>query len=101
MSATGDYTRAVFGSLQAGEADFASIYSQLQSTISTLDAQLRSSLSLWDGQAQQAYYVAKARWDAAMANMAMVLNNLRAVIGEANVNYTTTEAANAALWGGG
>jgi WXG100 family type VII secretion target len=95
-----EYTRAVFGSLQAGEADYASIYSQLQSTISTLDAQLRSNLSAWDGEAQQAYYVAKSKWDAAMANMAAVLNNLRAVIGEANVNYSTTEAANASLWGG-
>jgi 6 kDa early secretory antigenic target len=95
-----EYTRAVFGSLQAGEADFASIFSQLQSTISTLDAQLRASLAQWDGQAQEAYYVAKARWDAAMANMAAVLNNLRAVVGEANVNYTSTEASNAALWGG-
>lgn len=95
-----DYTRAVFGSLQSGEADFASIYSQLVSTISTLDSQLRSNLAQWDGQAQQAYYVAKAQWDAAMADMQLVLNNLRAVIGEANVNYTTTEAANAALWSG-
>ena len=95
-----EYTRAVFGSLQAGEADYASIYSQLQSTISTLDAQLRSNLSMWDGQAQQAYYAAKAKWDAAMANMQVVLNNLRAVIGEANVNYTSTEAANASLWNG-
>lgn len=95
-----EYTRAVFGSLQSGEADFASIYSQLQGTISTLDAQLRSNLAQWDGEAQQAYYVAKAKWDAAMANMQMVLSNLRAVIGEANVNYSTTEAANAQLWNG-
>lgn len=95
-----DYTRAVFGSLQTGEADFASIYAQLQSTISALDAQLRSSLSQWDGEAQQAYYAAKTKWDAAMANMAAVLNNLRGVISEAHVNYSSTEAANASLWGG-
>ncbi|HEY2579673.1 MAG TPA: WXG100 family type VII secretion target [Streptosporangiaceae bacterium] len=95
-----EYTRAVFGSLQSGEADFASIYAKLQGTISTLDAQLRSNLAQWDGEAQQAYYVAKAKWDAAMANMQVVLNNLRSVIGEANVNYSTTEAANANLWNG-
>jgi 6 kDa early secretory antigenic target len=94
------YTRAQFGALQTGEADFASIYSQLQSTISTLDAKLRANLAEWDGEAQAAYHVAKAKWDAAMANMAMVLNNLKAVIGEANVNYTNTENANAALWNG-
>ena len=34
-----------------------------------------------------------------MADMAAVLNNLRAVIGEAQVNYSSTEVANAALWG--
>jgi 6 kDa early secretory antigenic target len=89
-----DYTRAVFGSLQTGEADFASTYAQLQSTISTLDAQMRSSLSQWDGDAQQAYYAAKAKWDAAMANMATVL------ISEAHVNYSSTEVANATLWNG-
>ena len=94
-----EYTRAVFGSLQTGEADFASTYAQLQSTMSTLDAQLKSSLAQWDGDAQAAYYAAKAKWDAAMADMAAVLNNLRAVIGEAQVNYSSTEVANAALWG--
>jgi 6 kDa early secretory antigenic target len=95
-----EYTRAMFGSLSAGESDFASIYSQLQTTISTLDSQLKTNLAEWDGQAQQAYYAAKAQWDAAMANMQMVLNNLRGVVGEASVNYPTTEAANANLWAG-
>lgn len=98
--ADSSYTLAQFGSLSSGEADFASIYSALTSTINTLDGQLRSSLSLWDGDARNAYYVAKAKWDAAMANMSTVLNNLRGVIGEAGVNYSTTEAANAALWNG-
>ena len=79
---------------------FASTYAQLQSTISTLDGQLKSSLAQWDGETQAAYYAAKAKWDAAMADMAVVLNNLRGVIGEAHVNYSSTEASNAALWGG-
>jgi WXG100 family type VII secretion target len=93
-----DYTRANFSSLSQGEANFQQVYSQLVQTIDTLDGQLRSNLSTWDGSAQQAYYAAKAKWDAAMANMQMVLNNLRGVIGEANVNYSTTEAHNHSLW---
>jgi WXG100 family type VII secretion target len=92
------YTRAQFGSLQQGESDFQQIYSQLTSTISTLDSQLRANLAQWDGQARDAYYVAKAQWDAAEANMAQVLTNLRGVIGTAHENYTSTEAANANLW---
>ncbi|HLI38746.1 MAG TPA: WXG100 family type VII secretion target [Streptosporangiaceae bacterium] len=95
-----EYTRVVFGQMEQGQADFARTYSQLQSTISTMDAQLRSSLSQWDGAAQQAYYHAKAVWDAAMADMANVLNQLGAVIGVANDNYMSAESANTALWGG-
>lgn len=95
-----DYTMAQFGALQQGEGDFAQIYAQLTSAIDTLDGQLRTNLAEWDGAARNAYYVAKAQWDAAEANMAQVLTNLRGVVGEANVNYTSTEAANARLWGG-
>lgn len=96
---TSDYTQAVFGSLAQGEADFARIYAQVQQTTQTLESQLNSSLAQWDGQAREAYAVARAKWQAAEANMAAVLNNLRAVAGEANVNYQVTEAANASLWG--
>lgn len=94
-----DYTKAVFGQLSQSQADFTSIYGQLQETVSTLDSQLRSNLAEWDGSAQQAYYSAKAVWDAAMADMANVLNQLGAVIGVAHENYSNVEAANTALWG--
>jgi WXG100 family type VII secretion target len=93
-----EYTQAVFGSLAQGEADFARIYAQVQETTQTLESQLNASLARWDGAAQQAYAVARAKWQAAEANMAAVLNNLRAVAGEANVNYQVTEASNANLW---
>jgi hypothetical protein len=87
-----EYTQAVFGSLAQGEADFARIYAQVQETTQTLESQLNASLARW------AYAVARAKWQAAEANMAAVLNNLRAVAGEANVNYQVTEASNANLW---
>jgi WXG100 family type VII secretion target len=95
---SGDYTRAVFGSLAQGEADFARIYAQVQQTTQTLESQLNASLQAWDGQARDAYAVARAKWQAAEANMAAVLNNLRVVAGEANVNYQATESSNAGLW---
>ena len=71
----------------------------VQQTTQTLESQLNSSLDQWDGQAKEAYAVARAKWQAAEANMAAVLNNLRTVAGEANVNYQATEASNAGLWG--
>jgi WXG100 family type VII secretion target len=93
-----DYTKAMFGQLEQGRADFASTYSQLQHTVSTLDSQLRANLAEWNGSAQQAYYAAKAVWDAAMADMATVLNQLGTVIGVANENYQSAESANTQLW---
>jgi WXG100 family type VII secretion target len=95
-----DYTLAMFGSLQAGEESYQQIYSQLVETISRLDSQLRGELSQWAGPAQQAYYVAKAQWDAAMANMQAVLKNLQGVAAEASTRYPTVEAQNSALWNG-
>jgi WXG100 family type VII secretion target len=94
-----DYTKVVFGQMEQSQADFASAYSSLQGTISTLDGQLRGSLAEWDGAAQQAYHSAKAVWDSAMADMGTVLNQLGVVIGTANENYTAAEAANARMWG--
>ncbi len=93
-----EYTKAVFGQLEQSQADFAGTYGQLQDTISQLDSQLRSGLAEWNGSAQQAYYAAKAVWDNAMADMANVLNQIGAVIGVANQNYTAAETSNTHLW---
>jgi WXG100 family type VII secretion target len=95
-----EYTMAVFGTLEQGQADFQRTYSALQSEVSALESQLRSALARWDGSAQTAYYEAQAQWNAAMANMAQVLTQLSAVIGTANSNYLNAESRNTALWNG-
>jgi 6 kDa early secretory antigenic target len=94
----GDYVKAVFGSLSDGEAQFVAAYNGLSSTVNDLDGQLRSSLSTWDGQAQAAYYEAKAVWDKAIADMGMVIQGLSQVIGTANANYQTAEQTNAGMF---
>ena len=95
-----EYTMAVFGTLEQGQADFQRTYSSLQSEVSSLESQLRSSLSRWDGSAQTAYYQAQAQWNAAMANMAQMLSQLGTVIGAASSNYMNAESRNTALWSG-
>lgn len=96
--AASDYTRADFGALSTGESDYQRVYTELVSTIETLNGQLRSSLSEWVGAAQAAYHTAQAEWNAAMANMDAVLKNLQGVASQAATNYPMTEAANASLW---
>jgi 6 kDa early secretory antigenic target len=98
MSAGSDYTRVVFSAMEQGQADFARTYSTLQGEIEQLESQLNSSLSEWVGSAQQAYHEAQAQWNAAMANMQSVIQQLGVVIGQANDNYTTAESQNQARW---
>jgi 6 kDa early secretory antigenic target len=93
-----EYTAVQFGAMSTGEADFASVYQQLQSTLTTLESQLQSSLTEWTGSAQQAYYAAKAKWDAAAADMATVVSSLSQVVGTANSNYINTESKNTQMW---
>jgi early secretory antigenic target protein ESAT-6 len=95
----GDYVRAVFGSLSDGESQFVAAYNSLSSTVTDLDGQLRSSLATWDGQAQEAYYQAKAVWDKAIADMGAVIQGLSSVLGSANANYQTAERTNSAMFG--
>lgn len=93
-----DYTRVVFSAMEQGEADFKQTYSSLVSEISTLESQLQGNLSEWIGSAQTAYQQAQAQWNAAMADMQQVLNQLGTVIGTANTNYQSAEQANTSLW---
>jgi WXG100 family type VII secretion target len=95
---SGDYTKAVFGTLETGSSEFASTYAQVVQTVDTLDSQLRTSLSEWSGSAQTAYYECKAKWDAAIADMATVIQSLGNVIDTANVNFQGAENANRSMW---
>ena len=95
-----DYTLAVFGTLQQGQADFQQTYSSLVSEVQMLETQLRASLSQWVGTAQQAYYEQQAQWTAAMAHMEQVLAQLAVVVGTANENYQHAEQVNTSLWAG-
>jgi WXG100 family type VII secretion target len=95
---SGDYTRAVFGTLETGASEFASTYSQVVASVDALDSQLRSSLAEWTGAAQQAYYVCKTKWDQAIGDMATVIQSLGQVVDVANQNFQGAETANRTMW---
>jgi 6 kDa early secretory antigenic target len=95
-----DFTMANFGTLQQAESDFQSAYAGLQSQLSDLESNLQKHLSAWTGSAQQAYWHYKSQWDQAASNCAVILQNLKGVIGDANTNYSSAEQHNTALWNG-
>jgi WXG100 family type VII secretion target len=94
----GDFTEVQFGMMAEGEAEFASTYQSLHSTLTTLESQLQSSLSRWTGAAQAAYHVEKSKWEAAAADMASVVSQLGKAIGISNANYQSAERSNTAIW---
>jgi 6 kDa early secretory antigenic target len=94
----GDFVLANFGTLADGESQFMAAYNGLTSTINDLDGQLRSSLTDWEGSAQQAYYQAKAIWDKAIADMGLVIQGLSQVVGTANANYQEAEQTNSSMF---
>lgn len=95
-----DYTKVNFGTMQQAQADFTLAYRALVDELDDLEANLERSLSQWEGDAVQAYWEAKAKWDAAAQHIGTVLNQLGVVIGEAHSNYSSAEQANAGIWGG-
>lgn len=95
---SGDYTSVQFGALEEGQADFASVYSAVESRISSLNAQLRTHLAQWTGSAQAAYHEAESTWNAAMLDMQNVINSLGTVINTAHGNYTSAESTNTRMW---
>jgi len=94
------YTRANFGGLTEGEAQFSLAARALLDELHDLEGKLRSKLSRWDGQAQEAYWRYQREWDAAAKDMQNVVAQLGAAIGEANANYQAAERANTGIWSG-
>jgi early secretory antigenic target protein ESAT-6 len=99
MSAGGDYTRVQFGAMEQGQSDFQRTYTSLQSEIEHLESQLNTNLGEWIGSAQQAYHDAQAQWNAAIANMQGVIQQIGVVIGQANDAYQQAEVQNTRRWG--
>lgn len=93
-----DYTRANFGGLSTGEADFSLAARTLLQELSDLESKLQAKLAQWDGSAQAAYKGYQQQWSAAAHDMQNVVAQLGIAIGTANSNYQAAERANTGIW---
>ncbi|MCW2886847.1 MAG: hypothetical protein QOE54_4200 [Streptosporangiaceae bacterium] len=98
MSGDSSYTRANFGGLSNGEADFSLAARTLLSELHDLETKLRAKLAQWDGDAQGAYWQFQKQWNAAAHDMQNVVGQLGVAIGTANANYQAAEKANTGIW---
>ncbi|HEX5493599.1 MAG TPA: WXG100 family type VII secretion target [Mycobacteriales bacterium] len=92
--------RVDLSTLVAAEQDFRQALNALQAELDRLDAELRSHLDEWSGDARAAYWDAHTRWQRAAEDMVRGLDWLHESIRTARDNYHSARAANLAMWRG-
>jgi WXG100 family type VII secretion target len=90
--------RVDFGALGGGAAGIMSTYRSLQGTLDSLEAQLAPMVSSWTGDAREAYFQQKRKWDEASAAMAAILQQMGQAVDTAHGNYQAAESSNRNLW---
>ncbi|MBY8886056.1 WXG100 family type VII secretion target [Streptomyces sp. PTM05] len=70
----------------------------IQSTLTNLDDAAKQNLAQWSSDARDAYNVAKAKWDAAAAQMQHQAQTATQALGTIDGYYTSGEKYGVSLW---
>ncbi len=68
---------------------------QLRGTLDTMAAEVKPHVDAWGGQAKDAFYEAKRRWDSQMDGMILLLNQAGMQVDTSNAEYISTDAKSA------
>jgi len=71
----------------------------IQGLLANLDDGTKMHLAEWTADSQQAYAVAKAKWDQKAADMALQAANAEASLSNINLTYANAETQGTSLWG--
>ena len=88
-----------FGTIAQAQSDVARTVAQIDGQLNDLRQFLAPMVSTWEGGASSDYQVLQKRWDTSAADLNAVLQQISAMLGQANEGYQATESANAAVWG--
>ncbi|MDN6429868.1 MAG: WXG100 family type VII secretion target [Propionibacterium sp.] len=84
-----------YGTLDGASQDLSTGATHIQGALDTMDQELQQLKSNWEGDAQQAYEVAKQRWTEGMNGMRDVLAKISQLVATANQSYNQTDHTNA------
>jgi WXG100 family type VII secretion target len=80
-------------------SEMGAIAKYISGLLSDLESSTASSLAEWTSSARDAYNVAKAKWDAAAADMSVQASNAQNSLSSINDNYANAEYQGLGLWG--
>ncbi|PIE26374.1 MAG: WXG100 family type VII secretion target [Micrococcales bacterium] len=89
-----------FASLAGTQSHIASTVGHMNTQLEDLRAYLRPMVSTWEGAASQAYQLQQAKWDAAVRELNLILQQIAQATANANDGFQRTEQTNAARFGG-
>ncbi|WP_371503125.1 WXG100 family type VII secretion target [Kitasatospora sp. NBC_00374] len=88
-----------FGNVQHVAEEMQLISRNISAMLADLDANARRHLAEWTSEAQSAYAAAKARWDAASADMATQAQKAQTSLTEIHASYAQAERTGSNMWG--
>lgn len=95
-----DGLRVNHAGLETAAQDLATTVKRIDDRLNRLESELAPLRSDWTGNAQQAYQVAKAKWDGAMQEMRDLLQQTSDTVHTSNAEYRAADQRGAAAFGG-
>lgn len=93
------HMRVGFGALDTASMDLKAGADKIEARLNELENELAHMRSDWEGNASEAYQVAKKQWDQGMQEMRAVLAQIGMGVANANGDYQSGERSNTAMWG--
>ncbi len=91
-----DGLRVNHAGLETAAQDLANTVKAIDERLNRLESELAPLRSDWTGSAQQSYQVAKTKWDTAMNDMKLLLQDTSATVHQSNADYRAADQRGAA-----
>ncbi len=91
-----DGLRVNHAGLDTAAEDLSTTVKRIDDRLNRLESELAPLRSDWSGNAQQAYVVAKSKWDTAMNEMKELLAQTSTTVHQSNADYKAADARGAA-----
>jgi early secretory antigenic target protein ESAT-6 len=95
-----DGIRVNHQALEHAAADMEQTVKDIDDRLNRLESELQPLRNDWAGNAQQAYTIAKGKWDTAILEMKELLQETHRSVTESNMEYQAADARGAAQFGG-